>query len=42
MADGEHLPLLADVMSGFKSFGEAPCVAQKSGTCSCDSPVRAL
>jgi hypothetical protein len=39
---GKHLVLLADVVSGFKSFSEAPCLAQKCGTRKSDSPVRAL
>jgi hypothetical protein len=29
---GKHLALLTDVVSGFKSFSEAPCLAQKCGT----------
>jgi hypothetical protein len=28
----KHLALLADVVSGFKSFSEAPCLAKKCGT----------
>jgi hypothetical protein len=39
---GKHLALLKDVVSGFKSFSEAPRLVWKYGTCSCDSPVRAL
>jgi hypothetical protein len=39
-ADGEAL--LTDVVSGFKSFSEAPRLAQKCGTCKSDSLVRAL
>jgi hypothetical protein len=38
----KHLALLADVVSGFKSFSEAPCLAHKCGTRRSDSPVRAL
>jgi hypothetical protein len=38
----KYLALLADVVSGFKSFSEAPCLAQKCGTRRSDSPVRAL
>jgi hypothetical protein len=38
----KHLVLLTDVASGFKSFSEAPCLAQKCGTHRSDSPVRAL
>jgi hypothetical protein len=38
----KHLALLADVVSRFKSFHEAPCLAQKCGTCRSDSPIRAL
>jgi hypothetical protein len=38
----KHLALLADLVSGFKSFSEAPRLAQKCGTCRSDSPVRAL
>jgi hypothetical protein len=36
------MALLMDVVSGFKSFSEAPRLAQKSGTRRSDSPVRAL
>jgi hypothetical protein len=39
---GKHLALLVDVVSGFKSFYEAPHLAQKCGTRRSDSPVRAL
>jgi hypothetical protein len=39
---GKHLALLVDVVSGFKSFNEASCLAQKCGTHRSDSPVRAL
>jgi hypothetical protein len=39
---GKHLALLADVVSGFKSFSEAPCLAQKCGTCRSDSPIKAF
>jgi hypothetical protein len=39
---GKHLALLADVVSGFKSFSDAPHLAQKCGTYRSDSPVRAL
>jgi hypothetical protein len=39
---GKHLALLADVVFGFKSFSEAPCLARKCGTHMSDSPVRAL
>jgi hypothetical protein len=39
---GKHLALLMDAMSRFKSFSEAPLLAQKCGTRSSDSPVRAL
>jgi hypothetical protein len=38
---GKHLALLADVVSRFKSFSEAPCLAQKCGTHRSDSHVRA-
>jgi hypothetical protein len=38
----KHLALLAYVVSGFKSFSEAPCFAWKCGTHRSDSPVRAL
>jgi hypothetical protein len=36
------MALLVDVVSGFKSFGEAPYLAQKCGIRRSDSPVRAL
>jgi hypothetical protein len=39
---GKQLALLADVVSGFKSFSEAPCLARKCGTRRSDNPVRAL
>jgi hypothetical protein len=39
---GKHLALLADMVSGFKSFSEAPHLAKKCGTRRSDSPVRAL
>jgi hypothetical protein len=39
---GKHLALLADMVSGFKSFSEASCLAQKCGTRRSDSPARAL
>jgi hypothetical protein len=39
---GKHLALLTDVVSGFKSFSEAPCLARKCGTHKSDSHVRAL
>jgi hypothetical protein len=39
---GKHLALLTDVVSGFKSFSEAPCLARKCGTRKSDSHVRAL
>jgi hypothetical protein len=38
----KHLTLLTDVVSGFKSFSEAPRLARKCGTHMSDSPVRAL
>jgi hypothetical protein len=38
----KHLVLLADMVSGFKSFSEAPCLARKCGTHRSDNPVRAL
>jgi hypothetical protein len=38
----KHLALLTDVVSGFKSLSEAPCLARKCGTRRSDSPVRAL
>jgi hypothetical protein len=39
---GKHLALLADVVSEFKSFSEAPRLARKCGTRRSDSPIRAL
>jgi hypothetical protein len=39
---GKQLALLEDVVSGFKSFSKAPCLARKCGTRTSDSPVRAL
>jgi hypothetical protein len=36
---GKYLALLVD-MSGFKSFSEAPHLAQKCGTHRSDSPIR--
>jgi hypothetical protein len=39
---GKHLALLVDVVSGFKSFSEAPHFAWKCGSCRSDKPVRAL
>jgi hypothetical protein len=39
---GKHLALLADVVSEFKSFSEAPCLARKCGTRKSDSLVMAL
>jgi hypothetical protein len=36
------MALLADMVSEFKSFSEAPCLTQKCGTRRSDSPVRAL
>jgi hypothetical protein len=38
----KHLALLADVVSGFKSFSKAPHLARKSGTYRSDSHVRVL
>jgi hypothetical protein len=38
----KHLALLTNVVSGFKSFGEAPHLAWKCDTRSSDSLVRAL
>jgi hypothetical protein len=38
----KHLALLADMVFGSKSFGEAPCLAWKCGIHRSDSPVRAL
>jgi hypothetical protein len=39
---GKQLALLTDVVSGFKSFSEAPCLARNCGTRRNDSPVMAL
>jgi hypothetical protein len=39
---GKHLALLADVVSGFKSFSEAPRLARKCGIRRSDSSIRAL
>jgi hypothetical protein len=39
---GKHLVLLADVVSKFKSFSEAPRLAWKYGTHRSDSPARTL
>jgi hypothetical protein len=39
---GKDLALLTDVVSGFNSFSEAPCLAQKCGTHRSDSLVRDL
>jgi hypothetical protein len=39
---GKHLALLTDMVSGFKSFSEAPWLARKCGTHRTDSRVRAL
>jgi hypothetical protein len=39
---GKHLALLTYVVSWFKSFSEAPCLARKCGTHRSNSPVRAL
>jgi hypothetical protein len=39
---GKHLALLADVVSGFKSFSEAPRLAWKCGTYRSDRPIGAL
>jgi hypothetical protein len=39
---GKHLALLTDMVSRFKSFSEAPHLAQKCGTHRSDSPIRAL
>jgi hypothetical protein len=38
----KHLALLVDVVSGFKSFSEAPRLARKYITHRSDNPVRAL
>jgi hypothetical protein len=42
LANGKHLALLADVVSMFKFFSEAPHLARKFGSRGSDSPVRAL
>jgi hypothetical protein len=39
---GKHLALLADVVSGFNSFSEAPRLAWNCGSRRSDSPIRAL
>jgi hypothetical protein len=39
---GKHLALLRDMVSGFKSFSEASCLARKCGTRRSDSPVKVL
>jgi hypothetical protein len=39
---GKHLALFMDVVSEFKSFSVAPCLAWKCGTHRSDSLVRAL
>jgi hypothetical protein len=36
------LVLLVDVVFGFNTFSEAPCLARKCSTHRSDSPVRAL
>jgi hypothetical protein len=41
-ADEKHLVLLANVVSRFDTFSEAPCLAQKSGTYRSDNLVMAL
>jgi hypothetical protein len=38
----KHLALLVDVVSGFKSFSEAPRLALKCDTRRSDSPIKAL
>jgi hypothetical protein len=38
----KHLVLLTDMVSRFKSFSEASCLAQKCGTHRSDNPVRVL
>jgi hypothetical protein len=38
----KHLVILADVVSDYITFSEAPCLAHKCGTRRSDSPVRAL
>jgi hypothetical protein len=37
---GKHLVLLTDVVFWFKSFSEAPRLAQKCGTRRSDSPIK--
>jgi hypothetical protein len=39
---GKHLSLLMDMVSMFKSFSEALCLAQKCGTHRSDTPIRTL
>jgi hypothetical protein len=39
---GKHLALLVDMMFGFKSFSEAPRLAQKCGTRRSDIPFSDL
>jgi hypothetical protein len=39
---GKDLALLADVVSRFKSFSEAPRLAWKCGTRRSNDPIRAL
>jgi hypothetical protein len=39
---GKYLALLTDVVSGFKSVSEAPCLTSNCGTRRSDSPGRAL
>jgi hypothetical protein len=39
---GEHLALLADMVSGFKFFSEAPHLAHKCGTHRSDGPISAF
>jgi hypothetical protein len=41
-ADKETFGLLMDVVSEFKSFGEAPHLARKCGIGGSDTPIRAL
>jgi hypothetical protein len=38
----KHVALLASVVSRFKSFSEAPRLAQKCGTRMSDCPIRVL
>jgi hypothetical protein len=38
----KHLVLLTDMVSGFNTFSEASCLAQKCGTHRIDSPFRVL